>query len=324
MFLNKILLIEMKNTLLIKGKGIFVSLSFILSFIFILILILLFSGCVSDSGVSIFNPYSGREGVEVDFIKNAPPDFVFEDSAFHIGFQLENKGALNVEKGIITIGLSDINGLSVEKRTINFALKGKKDRRSIYGEKKYEIVEAKAPKLEGKAQSEFLINIITCYQYSTLLQTNICINPDPFNPKPENCNPTPLQFSSQGSPVAVKMVEQSVIPVSEKQSKIMLTIYFENVGNGFVTLKDSYHKICNNLPLKVQDVDYLEISAKLGYEDLTCSPKKAVLKDGKGYVTCYSKPADIQPSYKTSLYVKIDFGYFYSKSRNVLIYKVFD
>jgi hypothetical protein len=303
-----------------NGKGNFVLQH---SLIFI-VMILLISGCASDLGISIFNPYLGNQGADVNFMKNDPPDFVFEDSTFHIGFELENKGALNVEKGMITIGVSDINGLSIDKRTINFELKGKKERRSIYGEKKYEIVQAKAPKLEGKVESDFLINMIACYQYSTFLQTSICVNPDPFNPKPENCIPAPLQFSSQGSPVTVRRVEQSVIPVGEKQSKLMFTIYVENIGGGFVTLKDSYHKICNNLPLKVQDVDYLEISAKLGHEDLTCSPKKAVLKNGKGYVTCYSNPMDIKPSYKTSLSVKVDFGYFYSKTKNVVIYKVFD
>ncbi|MGB9749108.1 MAG: hypothetical protein ACP5OZ_01235 [Candidatus Woesearchaeota archaeon] len=316
-------MIKSRKDFLKKEKARFVSANSLLLIVLILLIVFI-SGCVSESGISIFNPYIGNQGAEVNFMKNAPPDFVFEDSSFHVGFELENKGALNVEKGIITIGLSDIYGLSIDKRTINFELKGKKDRRSIYGEKKYEIVQAKAPKLEGKAQSEFLINMIACYQYSTFLQTSICVNPDHFNPKPENCNPTPLQFSSQGSPVAVRRVEQSVIPVSEKQSKLMFTIYVENIGDGFVTLKDSYHKICSNLPLKVQDVDYLEVSAKLGHEDLTCSPKKVVLKQGKGYVTCYSKPLDIQPSYKTSLSVKVDFGYFYSKTKNVLIYKLFD
>ncbi|MEM2121738.1 MAG: hypothetical protein QXU20_03735 [Candidatus Woesearchaeota archaeon] len=296
----------------------------VLCVIFISLLIILFTGCSSESGISIFNPYVGTQGLEVNFMKSAPPEFVFEDSTFHIGFELENKGALNIEKGIITIGFSDIPGLTVDKKTINFELKGKKERRSIYGEKKYEVISAKAPKLEGKAQSDFLINMIACYQYSTFLQTSICVNPDPFNPKPENCNPSPVQFSSQGSPIAITKVEQSVIPVSEKQSKLMFTIYIKNVGNGFVTLKDSYHKICNNIPLKVQEVDALEVSAKLGHEDLTCSPKKVVLKEGEGYVTCYSKPSDIQPSYKTALSVKADFGYFYSQTKNVLVYKVFD
>ncbi len=285
------------------------------------IVLFLLSGCVSEnSGISLFNPYTGTKALDIHFVNNAPPQIVYSGTPFRIGFELTNYGALDINNGIITIGITDYNNNALKQDTINFNLKGKKSTKTFRGEKDYKIVSAKAPELEGKAESELIVNYIACFPYRTFLQTGICVNPDPYTPTPKNCVPRPLSFSGQGAPVAVTRVEQSVIPVDDKHSKLMFTIYIENQGDGFVVSRNAYHKVCKNIPLNVEDVDVVSVSASLAGEKLTCVPKLVSVENGAS-TTCYSDDMLIKPSYKTILSVTLDYGYFKSDTKSILLVK---
>jgi len=73
----------------------------------IILTIVLFSiGCVRrPPGLEpeVIEYHKGTKGLEMSFIKNAPPAEVWEGNEFAIGLELENKGAYPIEEGYIVI-----------------------------------------------------------------------------------------------------------------------------------------------------------------------------------------------------------------------------
>ncbi len=311
----------------IRNSGILLPMKHsIFLFVLLLISLMLLSGCNYSSGPYLFNPYSGTRGLSVNFLSNAPPNEIYSGMPYKIGFELGNYGAYDINNAYLVLGTDDFGGSSLVSKKIEFNLKGKKTTHGFWGEKKFQLVDATAPKLDEKKESSILLSYLACYPYTTKAQIPICVDTNPFSQGRKACIPKPVTLDSQGAPIAVTSVEQSTIPVSEGTVQLRFRITVDNKGQGTVTLKDSYSKLCNNQPMKREEINSIEVSAELGSEKLTCTPERIMLSSSQsgdeGVFICVSKEVPMKDAYKTLLIVNLDYGYILSGVKEISVYNI--
>src|SRR3989338_6902001 len=82
-------------------------------FMIVLVAVLLVAGCKGGKkqvSISDIELQKGFDGLTAEFLENAPPKAVFEDSPFPVIVKLQNKGAYNIEKtekykGALVVGV---------------------------------------------------------------------------------------------------------------------------------------------------------------------------------------------------------------------------
>ena len=164
----------------------------------VIMVLLLLVGCVKSTSPrkTDVDIYTGVEGVTAEFLKNAPPQKVFESSSFPIMLKISNKGAFSIAKdsqnpgGIISITRERdyVPKLQAELESrmeqgtgdneFRFKLDGK-TKINPKGEDAVAVFKATTGKLEP--QSELKISTISatlCYPYQTTLDVTVCIDPD--------------------------------------------------------------------------------------------------------------------------------------------------
>src|SRR3989338_2356808 len=79
-------------------------------FMIMIVMVLLVAGCKGgkkQTSISDIELQRGFDGLTAEFLENAPPKAVFEDSPFPVIVKLQNKGAYNIEngKGALALGV---------------------------------------------------------------------------------------------------------------------------------------------------------------------------------------------------------------------------
>jgi len=103
-----------------------------LIFIFIVTSLFLIVGCSSGTDnerpITDVDIRKGVVGLEMDFVKNAPPLSIFEETSFPIAINLRNRGADKILKGILVFGFEKtyINGINEKSIKDIEKLKGDK------------------------------------------------------------------------------------------------------------------------------------------------------------------------------------------------------
>src|SRR3989338_4462824 len=134
---------------------------------------------------------SGIQGLEFEFLKNAPPPIVFEESSFPAILRVKNIGAYSIEneQALLTLGVERDYTKKVIVET------GGKVVSEASGEMRNEATFT----LPGKTLIATL-----CYPYETALITSVCIDPDPngIRPTKKSCTVQDVSFpQGQGAPV---------------------------------------------------------------------------------------------------------------------------
>ena len=309
----------------------------ILGFVFLLVL----SGCKgSSSGKSITDEdvRKGFDGLAMAFIKNAPPDKVFEQSIFPIGINLKNKGASNIEKGFFVMGFekeyADAAGREAKE---TFDIKGK----SIFnlnGDDEFITLNAEAKKVGSQSETHpSTIFATACYPYRTILGTSVCIDTDLFGKqlRKKACLAKDLLFDKgQGGPVAITKIEVRMLPDSDNDpNKIIphFIIYLENKGNGEVIAEDKIEDVCSKKPLGFKDFNRVTVKAFLSDKELNCNSgetEKAEgrLREKKDIVRCaFPRGEGIESNrdaFTSPLKIEIDYGYTFTISKDITIEKI--
>lgn len=238
----------------------------------LVIALFLLSGCVTnrDRPKGIEDIHKGFEGLKIEFLKNAPPNVVFEKSSFPAAFMVKNNGLYSVgkynggdglpEKAILALGMErDYNKLnSVEVRgkkqsaiteVVRFGLEGKSD---FNPRGNFEIIEYSLSSKQIESQSETHTSYIygtLCYPYQTKLATTVCIDTDVLGAryKQRVCSAKDIEYpNGQGAPVAITKIESRMYQDDSSQrqdgsqrEQILphFIIHVENKGDGQVIRK---------------------------------------------------------------------------------------
>ena len=257
------------------------------------------------------NVFVGTQGLTSEFVKNAPPQKVFESSSFPILLRIRNIGSFSIDGKnqlskygtYLSIGRERdyIPELKIEEQNrmktydsiesdnlAQFFIDGK-TQTNPKGEEITVPVNAQTGKLDPQSENkQSTMTATLCYPYKTTLSTTVCIDPDIAGVRPGKkvCDVKILSFGGgQGAPVAVKIIEPQMIPEADKDIiKPQFLIFVENVGRGNPVNINNYNNACNNMdfndPKKkdeirnIWNVAFLRAysSGKEGENQLICCP----------------------------------------------------
>ena len=327
--------------------------------ILILAVILIISGCINlnpKETTTTSSLYKGTKGLELSFVKNAPPSRVFAStddenpSQFKVIVNIKNKGAHDIgfeddgqDKGklVLTpeggyvdfIKIDESQSVSPGDKSALFEVRGISLSNNVGDEIIIHstLTARKLSSLSAVHSSTIFTTI--CYPYKTEISASACIDPDIYGEGPgkKACEAKNLAFSGgQGAPVAVTNIEVRMVPKGEEVEPQFL-IHVENKGNGEVIKRKGYEEACSaGIPSEETDplnnfFNVVGIKAKLSTQDLKCEQgdkEKMVILDGKkGIVKCYPEKWDSEDkkAYLTPLSIVLDYGYTktISKSFNI-------
>lgn len=323
-------------------------------------LVLLLSGCGSQKNDEITNVdiRKGTDGLVMEFLKNAPPENVFENGKFPISLKIKNIGASDIkdnndtpeiEGGLLVFGFEKAY-ITMTSPKSNISIPGK----SIFNPKGDEMfitsdVEAKQIGAQSETHPSTIL-ATACYPYNTTLDVSICIDTDILGQRRgvKACTVRDLSFSNgQGAPVTITKIETRMLPQDETRVKPHFLIYVENAGNGEVIKngkaeagdKSAIEKACSSEPLSYKDFNTIKAKASLSGIDLDCSPEASIgpgeaeirLKDKEDLIRCTYETADKDgniginanlDAYVTQLKIELNYGYTFTISKDIIIEKV--
>jgi len=231
----------------------------------VLVVVLISAGCGMrrEPVVGEIVYHEGTEGLDVNLIKNLPPDKVWKGNEFIIGLELRNKGAYNIEDGIVKISGFDPRYIEPdeEEQVIEF-LAGKSPG---YPEGDYMVMNFNEknidiPKGAGEYEAAFTVNAE--YDYKTEVSTVVCVSPKIFSivKTRDVCEVKAVSMPrGQGAPVAITQIEESITPL-DRDLRVEFIFYVANKGDG---------EVKGNI-----DID----SVKLSEQPIECDVKQFDLK----------------------------------------------
>jgi len=238
----------------------------------LLILSLLISGCKGvfkrdveySPSITSEDIYTGKQGLTMEFLENAPPKEIFDNSVLPIGLRLYNKGAYDIgssdrytdtQTGYLSIGLEaeymELNEGSLKSTTgrvnfqdpqhIEFELVGKDILQPGGGQEAITFSVNTKDLSVTDPQSEYhtsLIAITSCYKYQTKAVETVCIDTDVYDlrKREKPCEVRTRTLNSQGAPIGVTKIESEMLPDKDNIRKIKprFAITVKNLGNGQV------------------------------------------------------------------------------------------
>ncbi|MDP7116502.1 MAG: hypothetical protein QF632_01430 [Candidatus Woesearchaeota archaeon] len=305
----------------------------------LLILIGILLGCdspLSGGYVGNVDLYKGTNGVVLGLIEEFPPKVVFEGADLVMALELENKGAFDVDNGVLALSLEQdymrLNAWnhdnkkksSANKNIASFTIRGKSFGSPV-GETKVITANLDSLILERQTETHTSNMVVTaCYPYTTHFEENICIDTNIFSPSPveKNCKISDSSFSGQGAPVAVVKRKSKMIPRPDGKSvDPSFTLTLKNVGKGEIIHEQAYSQACSSGPLTKKDFNRIIVEAELAGRTLRCRPEEFQLTSQRDSITC-DFPAGISTtlgSYITPLVVTLRYGYTESISKQIEI-----
>jgi len=292
--------------------------------------------------ITYINYKTGIEGLDINFIQYQPPDEIYEGSDFTVGLEIQNKGGYQIEEGRLRLLLDNTFVGMAELPSSIQALEGKSQ---FYpeGEKYMDFFKGKSYKdlgefSIGKKTKSVNFEIIACYPYKTEATTDICLNPpsvsDYLQVNQQACLANrEYQLTSQGSPLVITKIEETIIPDNDIEYKVKLKIYIEKRGDGTITTSDSYYKTCVGEKLdkkkeknifEIKEISFSDFSTLAsGRNNINCNPFKQVkLENNKAKIECDALVKKSRGMFQTPLLIELDFGHVNKKSKTITIKKI--
>ncbi|MBW2972081.1 hypothetical protein KY359_03520 [Candidatus Woesearchaeota archaeon] len=280
--------------------------SFLLIFLALAASSLLLSGCGGSMGgffkgnsqnIETYNFRQGTEGIRMDFIEGMPPSQLFIGTDFSTGIKLKNMGAYDVAGDAqIKISVPDESAFQFKgDNPQTFTMRGK----SLYikeGEEDVKIFPMKALCFPG--YSEQIVRNYTrklkataCYYYETTANADICIDPRKYlraEKEKAECQMADKTLSGgQGGPVGVARITPTVIPQSQNNVEVQLSIAIDKLQGADHNL---YHPSsgCTD----PQQLNRIQIEVEMGGEGIPCTPSEILLKERNTVSTICKKTLD--------------------------------
>ena len=309
-------------------------------------ILIILTGCINlnpKKTTTASSLFKGTKGLEMSFVKNAPPSKVFASankesrSKFKAIVNVKNKGAYDVgfdeqgtesdtNKGILVLtpesGYVDIIDLDEQPNieSAGFSVRGRSLSNDVGDEiNVYSTLEARELSSLSALHSSTIFATI-CYPYQTKVSTSVCIDPDIYDlgTVKQACDGKDLSLSGgQGAPVAVTNVEVRMSPEGKSVNPQFL-IHVENKGDGEIVRKEKYVEACQRKISSEKDYfNVVNIKAELSGKELKCdqvNDEKIVVLDGKkGIIKCsldiLNEETENKNAYVAPLSIVLDYGY---------------
>ena len=289
--------------------------------IMVFLLVILLAGCrgTSRHEEGDINYRRGTIGLDMRFLDRSPPYVVYERDVLPITLELFNRGAAEIHWGRIYVTGYDTNIISrfSTDGTIS-SLPGHEghpfemfDAKTQFNrEGGYKIMEFQSATLDLRGGDKYRVplTVYACYDYETIANVEICMDPEPHRaPYDKACiTRNPSVGGGQGAPVAITYVD-----LTNMRDQMRITFSISNVGGGTLIDRNKMQFLCPT-GFGPADVDVVElIEVKVGNQIITdrCSPNGRIkLVNGVGRVSCSALMT--QPSaYTTPLEITLYYGY---------------
>lgn len=307
----------------------------------ILILILLVvNGCTLGGGkqktIATDTDYKkGFGAISMKFMERSPLKEIYEENIFSLNLLLENKGANDVEYGVIKIVTEEdyLEIQEISKHDFDIEGKSKEFPKGNQDIITYQLKAKKIPDPESTIHKTHTY-ITSCYGYQTDFSEDICIDSDVYGlQKDKICSPDELNLNSgQGAPVTITKIETRMFHHTQENTiEPQFTIHIENRGKGNVINQNNLESFCSSNPLEENDLNRLSFSAELYMYgeaiSLDCKPENPTkLKNKKRKVICSftERLNQKEGTYLTPLHIKMNYGYTTTISKDITIKKQLD
>lgn len=310
--------------------------------ILILVLCIFLLSCKPQTPSSTTPRYTeyktGTQGLEINFIKGQPPEEIWEDSEIIVGLEIQNKGAYPIEEGRLNLQYNNEYYAMIDFPSTIRPLEGKSQ---FYPEGEFYIdsyAGKNSKKLPlGKEEYETIFTIRACYPYKTEASLDICLNPSEFdyiNINKQVCRANKVfTLSSQGAPLVITKIEESIIPIDEIEYKVQFIIDIVNRDEGKVRSPEAYYKDCTgteyledseNNAFEIKEVSFSDFSTLAsGPQNINCGPYRTIkLKGNRAQIACSAKVKKSRGAFQTPLKVDLEYGYTIEKQTKTKIKKV--
>lgn len=315
--------------------------------IMILLAVIIFSlmiiGCqpIDDyTDFSMKDIRKGNQGLEIKFLKNTPPDVLYEnDPNVFISLSVANRGATHIKEGAIAIAREEdylsfdrffSNGRQIEE-PILFDLRGKTFQ-NRYGDEIALEVEGHTKDLTLSKFQDSLLTVTGCYDYQTILSESVCIEPDQYKNQmiSKACRSEDLAPSTQGAPVNVKSVGIQSKRVNNDITRNIFRIKVGNDRQGKVITKGIAEEMCSSGTVRdIEGIDYrkvldfVNVTAHLSGKDMKCNNDGMVfLENGKSGETLCKIDTRQPGTYVAPLVIELNYGYTFTVSKSFKIEKI--
>jgi len=271
----------------------------------------------------------GNEGLIMDFMRNMPPNKIYDLDELRVGIELKNRGAYpSSTDNNNFIGKLYLRGFDPSYIIFNEGSWQEVDR-NLFGKDQYNpeggysMIDFTSSVIQLPSGVEFYrptLLVTACYEYQTIANPVVCIDPNPYSAEVREkvCTVHDVSLTSQGGPIAVTRVEEAVM-----KDKIQFKIHVQNVGGGLVVDINELSDCPGNLKEYV-NMNKVDFSADISGESLyDCRPGdyQIDLYNNQGFIICYATKPAAGDAYETPLKIQLDYGYMSSISKQIEIIK---
>jgi len=261
----------------------------------------------------------------MNFLPGAPPDRIYEGDSLSLLVEFSNKGAVNIEEGRLYISGYDREYVHLSPLAPTGLPSFRAEGKSYYNPEgslsaTAEYYDPRVSMPEDTDVFDQTFKVTGCYRYRTEAAATVCLDPDPFNIRPEDkvCITRDTTVGPTGAPVAVTYVQQT-----STRDRIQFRIGMQNVGGGLVLSSERGYVPLDQCHTELgrDQINKVEISAFLSGEALTCQPDQVRLVNGQGSAFCFINKR-VDEAYQTVLNIYLSYGYRDSISRQVQILRL--
>ncbi len=270
----------------------------------------------------------GSQGLVMDFMNNMPPPRIYDLDELRVGIELKNSGAYpSSVDGRDFIGKIYLRGFDPsyivfregDWREIDRSLFGKDQYNPEGGYTIMDFTSSIIELPEGVESYRPTLLATACYEYQTIANPVVCIDPNPYSAEVREkvCTVHDVSLTTQGGPVAVTRVDETIM-----KDKVQFKIYVQNVGGGLVVDINQLDACPGNLDYT--NLDKVDFSGEISGEALyDCRPEswEINLYNNQGFIICYATKPATGDAYETPLKIQLDYGYMSSISKQVEIVK---
>lgn len=292
-----------------------------------LLIALLLLGCGNTSRGAASEEFRiGSEGVKLSFLDSGMGEEIIvssENEEIDLLIEAQNRGAFPTTRSVegkMWLSGFDKNVVSLPTEVRDFSsddsedLRGRSSLNPQGGQGFYTFEGVINPSTLEEGAYNPTIVAHYCYQYSTLLSVEVCVEREIHSPnKNKVCRAKDITLNTQGAPIAITKIEETTL-----SNKIQFNVHIKNVGGGQVVTRESYTE-CNpgSIPKK-KDLDHVRVAVmKVSDVELECAAltgeSSVRLIGGKGMFICKADKSslidDNQEAYVGVLEAHLEYAY---------------
>lgn len=289
----------------------------------ILISFIALSGCEETNTERRSAFIGGSDGLNIEFIKNAPPEEIFdEEYPFSISLKVENVGEWDIEsESDTTVKISGIDPADFGKSHGDLTADSDTELNGAYRDPDGDEVrgtltnfEFSNLQYEGEVASavDLPIRAEVCYRYGTNVNSKICVLEDLLgkesrDEKEDICDPNGAKPSeNSGAPVHIKNFKQTAV----SSDKLSFSFTISHVGDGAVSRRGTE---CSDT---VGEKDRVYVEVDTGISGLKCSgleggadKGETTLYDGEREIVCTQPLPSDRGNYEKQIEITLEYDY---------------